>query len=143
MRYVSGCRRRARPIYSGATEPVYECGPGRETGTTDCSPVFWRRAREGISEIASVPRTAAEELDHECSASLLLWSRCAQGDCYGLCAVGWRGRPQPKGEAKVLHVYQGSAGAFGLVAGMWSHPCGDGIHRRVLEAGVARSTRPV
>src|ERR1700693_2041054 len=61
--YVGECRGAKRPIYSGAHEPVYECDPGRNRGTSECG---LRRkvksTRRNIS-LAKRPSLAAQESD--------------------------------------------------------------------------------
>jgi hypothetical protein len=68
-----------RPNYSGAMEPEYECGPGRERGTTECALVVRRGAREGISQFGSVLRSTAKEAQHGSCSWLLLRAGRAQG----------------------------------------------------------------
>src|SRR5918994_6854504 len=82
------------------TKPVYEYGPGRVRGTTDCRLL----PSEGVHEkeflrACSVPCSAAGRWSDGGRAPLLLWTRCPQGHSYRLRIVGRGERTETTGEA--------------------------------------------
>lgn len=139
MEHAGEAESEMRPTYSGAMEPEYECGPGRERGTTECALVARRGAREGISQFRSVLRSTAKEAEHGSGSWLLLRAGRAQGHGDGVCAMGGRQGEEAARGAELRDVYSGVARTRGLAAGVRSDARGDGVDRSLLEAGVARA----
>src|SRR5713226_3797815 len=64
-------RRRMRPSYSGAIEPVCEYGPGRKRGTTPCRPCRFGREHEKeflhiAASLASGTKERPMDVVHRC-----------------------------------------------------------------------------
>src|SRR5262245_18798144 len=90
---------------------------------------------------ASVPRPAAEEVQYGRSISLLLRAGRAQRQRNGMCVVGRFQRQELAREAKVRNLHPPTAGIVRLASTMRRDPCGHGIDRSLLEAGMARIGR--
>lgn len=64
---------------------VYECGPGRRRGTTDCRPVFGGEHEKEFLHLQGVPHTAAEEpsmdVVHGCCCGIDMHNNSVNGLC--------------------------------------------------------------